>query len=121
MYTVWLCCGEFEQEDTREEAVGLAVAMMGGDGHTVLAVEGPGGEDLMAEVEAEERRRSREWLAARQASPEPIGKVEVAGPTGKWWGQEWVYSESQRDTELADQRAVYGDDRVRYVEGSPRR
>lgn len=116
-YTVWCCCGLFDPVDTKEEAIGCAVAWINGAAHQVLAVEGPGGEDLMDEAQEaavvtfdECRKESQE------ARKKVFGQVEVKGPTGKWWGRYFVYSVEGRDKELAEMRGLYGEDRVRFVE-----
>lgn len=115
VFSVWMCCGEVEQEDTREEALSLAAALMNGDNHQVFAVEGPDGEDLTAEAEALARERSERWLAESRSRPKPIGRVEIAGPTGNWWGREFVYSDESRDRMMAEMTQAYGENRVRYV------
>jgi hypothetical protein len=120
VYTIWLCCHEFEQEDTREEAISMAAAYINGDHHTVFAVEGPDGEDLLPEAEAEADERSRKWSEQRREAPKMIGYVEVKDPSGKWWGRDYIYSEARRDEALAEYRSAYGQDRVRYVEQAGR-
>lgn len=116
-YTIWMCCGGFEWEDTREEAISFAASCMNGDGHRVWAVEGPDGEDLMAEAEAESGRQCDEWSKRSEETRQRLlGCVEVKGPTGKWWGRKYVYSTRVRDQDLAELRRIYGEDRVRFVE-----
>lgn len=112
-----MCCGVFEHEDTRAEAIISAAACMNSDSHKVLGVEGPNGEDLMTEALEESDRRSDEWLKKSQETRQSfLGYVEVKGPTGKWWGREAVYSIEQRDEELAVMRRIYGEDRVQFVD-----
>lgn len=116
IYTIWMCCGNFDQEDSREEAISMAVAIMNGDsGHNVIAVEGPNGENLMPEAEAESSRLTQEWLKRRQTSPLAIGVIELKAPNGTWLGREPVYGKTERDDKLADQILIYGKDRVRWV------
>lgn len=120
-YTIWMCCGEFEQEDTREEAISLAAGLMNSDGHQVIAVEGPNGEDLLAEAEEKDRKRSDQWVEeSRTRMQKYIGHIEVKGPTGKWWGRIGCFSTEFRDSEMAAMVKVYGAGRVRFVEEKPR-
>lgn len=115
-YTIWLCCGEFEQENNREEAVSMAASLLNGDGHQVHAVEGPDGEDLTREAEALSRQRSQEWVAqSREQRARYLGHVEVQGPRKGLIGREYCYSPEARDREMAELTATYGPDRVRWV------
>lgn len=116
-YTIWMCCGNFEHEDTTAEAVRFAASVMNsGEGHRVLGVEGPNGEDFLTEAEEESDRVSDEWRKQDQETRRNLlGYVEVKGPTGKWWGRACVYSVEQRDQEMAEMHRLYGEDRVQFV------
>lgn len=115
MYTIWMCCGEMDQEATREEALGMAAAFMNGDGHSVLAVEGPNGEDLMAEAQELDRQRSQEWATrAKDSERRLLGWIEVLGPREGLTGREYVYSGQERIKQMAAFTALYGPDRVSW-------
>jgi hypothetical protein len=114
-YTIWMCCGRFEQAHTSDEALSLAVSMMNSDcGHRVLGVEGPDGEDLMKQAEQLDDQRTQEWLRQQEAQRR-IGYVEVLGPTGKWWGKVYCYTAQDKDEKMADIIGEYGQGRVRWV------
>lgn len=113
--TVWLCCGEFKICDDNEGAISYAASLMNGDGHSVLAVEGVSGEDLMTQAEQLARRRTNEWLEQQKSSPKSIGYLEVQRADGVWHGREWIYSEFKKDQDYADLIEVYGHERVRFV------
>lgn len=119
MWTVWLCCGNFDTYDSRDEAFQRAHAANNSDGHTPQAIEGPNGEDLTKEFEAYDREQSQRSYEARKARCDDAksrvaGTVEVRSPGGDWYGER-VYSEDERDKQLAEMREAFGPDRVRFV------
>lgn len=119
-WTVWMCCGEFDTYDNKEDAFGWAHAASESDGgHRPQAVEGPNGEDLTDEFEAYSRAESRRSYEAWKARSDDyrsrlIGSVEVRSPSGEWCAER-VYSEESRDRLLAEMRDALGVDRVRFV------
>lgn len=119
-WTVWLCCQKFEVCDSKEEAFEEAWCYDRSDnGHMVQRIEGPNGEDLTKEFgeysAAESKRDYEEWKArSAEAERKLLGSVEVKSPGGSWYGER-VYSEAQRDEQLAEMRAAYGMDRVRFT------
>lgn len=117
MYTIWMCCGEFEQFDNRDEAITSAAAYMNGEGHRILGVEGPNFEDLMPRVEEESDKQSQSWSNIfPKSAPRPIGRIEIMGPTGQWWGWEPMYTQAEMNKRIAELRDEYGTQRVRWIE-----
>lgn len=119
-WTIWLCCQQFEVCDSREEAFEEAHIYDSSDnGHMVQRIEGPNGEDLSKEFgqysAAESKRSYEEWKArCEDAEKRLLGTVEVQSPGGSWYGER-VYSEADRDQQLAEKREAFGEDRVRFV------
>lgn len=119
-WTVWMCCNEFESFDTKEEAFETAHAYSQGDNsHTPHTIEGPNGEDLTREFEEYDSLKSRRsydaWKArCDDARSRLVGSVEVRSPRGAWYGEN-VYSDASRDQLLAEKRAAFGPERVRFV------
>lgn len=119
-YIVWQCCNQYDIYDIKDEAFAYAHAVNESDsGHRVEMIEGPNKEDLTNEFKIYDDEQShRSYEAYKQANARAqsvlVGRVEVLSPLGYWCGES-VYSESQRDTLLAELRATFGEDRVRFA------
>lgn len=116
-YTIWYCCGYFDQFDEKEECLSYAVAAMNNDGHSVLAIEGPNHEDLMEEADERDRQYMKEVMQRTKEAPKPIGRVEIMGPKPSIKASEVVYKENEKVKLLAKYTEIYGAERVKWIEG----
>ena len=107
-YTVWLCCGEFEQEDDRDDALSMAASMMDGEYHTVLAVEGPDGEDLTPVAEELAEQRSPRMVREAGSTGWTPGPGTGGSGRGSWGGLRWWSARQLVGPDLGVQRGAAG-------------
>lgn len=120
MYTVWKCCGDYDQHDTKQEAFDDGYYTNESDyGHRVVDIEGPNGEDLTEEYEHWYDKKSGESThdyikMSQEYEKKKIGTVDVKSPEGRWCPQT-VYNDEERAKLVANGLAAYGPDRVRFT------
>lgn len=120
MFTVWLCCRNYDEYDTKEEAFEEAHWATERDGdHQPISIEGPDHEDLTSEwTRYHQEQSDKEWSrsTAYRLTQEAkfIGTLEIKSPRGDWCPQR-MYDMETKNAAMANAWNRYGPDRVRYI------